>query len=113
MEDTLLAYPSKERLSSRSIKCRLKHLWGLGEDDHGRPFFLLGMELRALTGSIVLLRVPSQLYAISIKKSLDLFLRYVLVESLLIKCPFCKNKPIPFLGEIPTTCPYCNKKFVD
>ena len=78
MKDTLPVYSSKKRLSLIPTRCRLERLWDPAEVAHDRPFFV-GDGIKVLTGSIVLLKIPSQLYAISINKSIDIVLRYVLL----------------------------------
>ena len=35
------------------------------------------------------------------------------IESKFAKCPKCKRKPIPFLGEVPKKCPYCDENLID
>lgn len=36
-----------------------------------------------------------------------------LVESIVVKCPFCKKKPSNLFGKFPQKCPHCGKEFLD
>jgi hypothetical protein len=38
---------------------------------------------------------------------------FSLIETYVVKCPKCGEKPLSFLGQIPEKCPYCGEPFAE